>query len=613
MSEPPPEPSDDAQPPPPEGEASAASEPAAPQGSPETPLAGASSEEPGEPAPEAAPAPDPEPALEPAPEVGTSPPPSSSADALPSSSPEVEPPAPALEEPPPPAASPAPLALAALAPSDHEALHAEPYPPEPPPEAEAPQARAPEPQAPQTSGPLALPAEEYGRLVAFVVALLSTGIFLNYGLSPDDGPTLRSLALGTSAWTEFSTQGWRLISGTLTHTNLWIGLVSVLLLLVATSEFESRAGRGGTLLLLIPGGAALNLLRIQVEPDNTLFHASGGWCIALAAGIGASVLARRRGENPKHPLTVVAVQVLIFAAFLFFTGHWDNSLLTSAGGAALLGGALGLVWPSGVRTVEGLSTPPRSQAPLRVGAGLLALALVGAALLQARSNETGPPEREPIPAITKPFVAEPLLVELKLPAGWSEYAVPKEVECGTCGTKAEWDRALVNDPIPGPKQCKNCSDEVLHGNRYVAYYIGGGGMLGGPQRLLFLQAQDNLQIYDADTLIEEVVQRQFRRDDSEFREAAIESEEFFATPAYERGFRLILRGKKERITFYAFKTKKRMVLLMFRGPAPTNPLSVAWEDAFHQAIVETAKPWKPKKKPKQEAKDEAKTSPTPGE
>lgn len=500
---------------------------------------------------------------------------------------------------------------------DHEALHAAPQEPaapapsQPEPHPGNPQAAAPEPTAPTSAGPLALPAEEYGRLVAFAAALISTWIFLSYGLSADEGPTLRALALAPSAWSEFGTQGWRLISGTLTHTNLWIGLVSVLLLLVTTSEFESRAGRGGTLLLLIPGGALLNLLRIQVEPDNTLFHASGGWCVALAAGIGASVLARRRGENPKQPLTVVAVQILIFAAFLFFTGHWDSSLLTSAGGAALLGGALGLLWPSGVRTVAGLNAAPSSQTPLRVGAGILSLALVGAAVLQARSNETGPPEPEPIPAISEPFVAEPLQVQFKLPAGWSEYPAPKEVDCGTCGTKAKWDAALVNDPYPGPKQCKKCSDEVLYGNRYVAYYLGGGGMLGGPQRMLFVQAQDDLQIYDADTLIEEVVERQFRKDDSEFREASIEREEFFATSAYERGFRLILRGKKKRMTFYAFKTKKRMVLLMFQGPAPTNPLTVAWEDAFHEAIVNTVQPWKPAKKPR--PSPGAQASPTPGE
>jgi len=127
----------------------------------------------------------------------------------------------------------------------------------------------------------------------------------------------------------------------------------------------------------------------------------------------------------------------------------------------------------------------------------------------------------------------------------------------------------------------------------------------------FNEAQDDLQIYDADTLIEEVVERQFRKDDSEFREASIEREEFFATSAYERGFRLILRGKKKRMTFYAFKTKKRMVLLMFQGPAPTNPLTVAWEDAFHEAIVNTVQPWKPAKKPR--PSPGAQASPTPGE
>ena len=460
-----------------------------------------------------------------------------------------------------------------------------------------PAAPAPPKEGAKPGGPLNLPPQEFGRLVAFAAILISTGIFLTYGLSADQGPTLRGLALSASAWTEVSTQGWRLVSGTLTHTSLWIGIVSVFLAWIALSEFESRAGAGGMLLLLIPGGAALNLLRVQVEPANTLFYGSGAWCVSVAAGIGASVLARRRGENPRRPLALSAVQLCFFVAFMFFAGNWDNSLLTSAGGAVLLGGALGLAWPSGVQRVENLGTAPRSETPLRVGAGVVALLVLVAALVQARSNETGPPELQPIPAMSEPFFADPLLVKLKLPAGWSEMPVPKEVDCGTCGTKATWDRAQINDPIPGPKQCKNCSDEVLHGNRHAAYYVSGGSMFGGTQRMLFLVVQDSNQLYDADTLIEEFVQHQLRRDDSEFREAPIEREEFFASEAYERGFRMILRGKEQRVTLYAFRTKKRMMLLMFRGPAPTNPLSVEWEDAFHQAIAETVEPWKPQPKP----------------
>jgi len=489
-------------------------------------------------------------------------------------------------------------AEAGVEPDDHEALHA--AGPEPRPEPLPAQGLPPQPpsgEGAQPTKPLKLPPQEFGRLVAFAAILISTGIFLTYGLSADQGPTLRSLALAASAWTEFSTQGWRLVSGTLTHTSLWIGIVSVFLAWIALSEFESRAGAGGTLLLLIPGGAALNLVRVQVEPAHTLLHGSGLWCVSVAAAIGASVLAGRRGENPRRPLALASIQGGLFAAFMFFTGNWDSSLLTSAGAAALLGGALGLAWPSGVQRVANLGTAPRGQTPLRVGAGLVALLVLVAALAQVRSNETGPPGLEPLPAVTEGFFADPLLVKLKLPGGWSEMPVPKEVDCGTCGTKATWDRAHINDPIPGPKQCKNCSDEVLHGNRHAAYYVGGGDMLGGPQRLLALIVQDSNQLYDADTLIEEFVQHQLRRDDSEFREAPIEREEFFATQAYERGFRMVLRGKKERVTLYAFRTKKRMMLLMFRGPAPTSPLSVEWEDAFHQAIAETVEPWKPKPKP----------------
>ncbi|MBL4845763.1 MAG: rhomboid family intramembrane serine protease [Planctomycetes bacterium] len=432
-------------------------------------------------------------------------------------------------------------------------------------------------------------------MVSFLVALICLGIFFYYGLSQESSGVLARLALSEGAWSEFGTKGWRLVTATVTHTDVMLGLVSVILVWLALGDFEMRAGPSAALTLVVVGGAGLNALRTKIEPTATLYQLSGAWVIGIAAALGAAVLAKRRGEPVQRQLSLVALQVLLAAAFIFFAGIWDNALLETSLAAGLLGAAWGALWPSGVRSIKDLGTAPRGERPLRIVTALIGVGALVAAFAQATLLDTGPPELRPIPPLIQRMNPEPLLVELMLPSNWSEVPLPKEVDCGTCGQQAKWDRALINDPIPGPKVCSNCTGEVLHGNRRFAYYAGGAGLMTGPDRGLLVYTQERAAYDDPDTFIELFLEQQFRKDDSEFREAPIEQQEFFQTEAYERGYRLVLRGKKKRATLYSFRTQKRTLLFVFYGPSPETALSVAWEDALHQAIVETAKPAKPPK------------------
>ena len=132
--------------------------------------------------------------------------------------------------------------------------------------------------------------------------------------------------------------------------------------------------------------------------------------------------------------------------------------------------------------------------------------------------------------------------------------------------------SLSSRLIPPPKRCANCSDEVLHGNRSFAVYMAGRAQLLGTQRVALVYAQDRQPYDDPDTFIDWFIEYQLRGDDSEFKTASIEREEFFQSPAYERGYRKVLRTEKKRATLYSFRDRKRTILIMLTGPASTSPV-----------------------------------------
>lgn len=266
---------------------------------------------------------------------------------------------------------------------------------------------------------------------------------------------------------QLPTDGWRLVLASFLHADLFVLIVTLLLVWAAGGEAERRGGSGLIWTGLVVLGPLLNAVRVTVEPGVTLGIFAGGWPVGVALGGAAAVLAGRRGDGAAR----IGGVLLLETAILLFLAFAQNALApvaTVVGAAAVAGAALGSIWPLG-EAREGVGCC----------AFVLALLVLGSAEL-ARETLVGPalppPWTAPDPAedeATFELRRYPAVgIALEVPDHWSEPDAPESRTCPECDA-----------PVPPPEApgaattCPACGAAVLAPKRTRVQLSEGSGFL----------------------------------------------------------------------------------------------------------------------------------------
>ncbi|MGE0709238.1 MAG: rhomboid family intramembrane serine protease [Planctomycetota bacterium] len=415
-----------------------------------------------------------------------------------------------------------------------------------------------------------------------VLVAVAAAFYLTRGWI-EPGPALRGALLRPDLP---RAEAYRLVTATFLHTSFFPLLFAVFLLLRLGGEVEDRAGQGGFLGLLVLGGAALNLVRVLLEPYPSLEHLAGAWPVGLAMG-GAALTLGVRQKDGGGVLRALGFEVVLLLFLAWLSNLLDARLVGVFAASFGLGAAYGAVYP--------LGPARRSVGPL-LGAIAL-LALVGA-WRGSRTAPPGDPTLLPLPELSERQV-KALRVAISLPASWSEHPQPKTVECGDCDEKVEFPAGLADDPIPAPKRCPKCSEEVLHGARQVAVYVDSTAYLkltAQPPNLLVYSAPRGP--YDApDTLAARLLEQ--LRENQLFAKVPIEEERFVQNHQLGEGYRFTLATAqgKPRARLYVFVGRRRTLLLRFMHDDP-GPGRRGYQDAIFDAIAASARRYDPPPEPK---------------
>ncbi len=409
-----------------------------------------------------------------------------------------------------------------------------------------------------------LPPDRPRRLTfLLLLALIGGYLLLGGGGAGVSGAALERAGLLDPTVLSHPEQAWRLVHATFVHANPFVLMVAGFLVWFGGGEAERRGGSGLLLAGVVGAAAALNALRVVVEPAATLRELSGAWPAGCALAAAAGVLARRRGEGAARLVAVLGFDVALLA-FLAFSAGALQEVLVVVGAALGMGVGLGAIWPQG----EG-----------RVGAGCLA-ALVAPGLLigaEAQRRASGgaaplPPPWE-VPAVDEVAPVAPetelrpvdlprLRVSLDLPSGWKQQ--PTRRDCPACGEEVTFEPARGEAPEERP--CPACGEAVeAPKDQRQAQFVEGSLLSFGLARQLVVWTAPRGP-YDApDTLATRLI-ADLGGPSSFLRQARLVDEGPFRSEGLGAGYLVSLRGalgggQQVALRLYVFVGEGRTVLV----------------------------------------------------